>query len=383
MSRKLKYKDYSGVYYVDDGQVKYNSDGYLTPPRRFKQDYKLYFQVSKMIQGKRTYKKQTITYPHDMSLKSAFEDAQDKKKLLLTTIDNKKTYTPTDEAETPLNVLFDKYLLQKKTELKTRTYEFYRNFYDVHIKQPIGNKVLKDITKQDLELIAYKMRADGRAERTVLSIKQVLRPLFNKYLIDGVIQVNPALQLEIGKLDNEVEISLTSEDIKNLMKCIYDYPFEPCRGVFVFLTTGRRLNEVLTLRWEHISIKDEIYKIDKENAKNSKTNIYPLTAELIEALPTPKKRGYIFHAIKDTSKPLNRATVVRHWKQIVSDAGIEHLRIHDLRHIIGNTLVSNGSTLEEVAALLGHSSTAVTRRYSKAETFSKENTLNKFMELVK
>ena len=62
---------------------------------------------------------------------------------------------------------------------------------------------------------------------------------------------------------------------------------------------------------------------------------------------------------------------------------IEHLRIHDLRHIIGNTLVSNGATLEEVAALLGHSSTTVTRRYAKAETFSKENTLNKFMELVK
>ncbi|QCD52674.1 phage portal protein [Campylobacter sp. RM16192] len=39
--------------------------------------------------------------------------------------------------------------------------------------------------------------------------------------------------------------------------------------------------------------------------------------------------------------------------------------IHDLRHLIGGVLVSEGKTLEQIASILGHTSTNVTKRYSK------------------
>lgn len=377
----LKYKEFKGIYYVSDEQVK-SEDGYLVPPRRFKKDYKLYFQVSKMTKGKRIYKKQTITYPHDMKLKSAFDDARDKKKILLSSIDCLITFSNVGEESKSLSIVFDKFMNNKRNSLKPRSLEFYTSTYNKHIRNTIGNKKIKDINKHDIENIMHRMRENGYAERTVFGIKQTLQQVFNKCFVDGVISINPLLQIQNRKLDNEVEVNLSKEEIRNLMHLLHNYPIEPFRGVFVFLSTGRRLNEVLTLKWEHIDSESKEFRIDKANSKNSKTNIYPLNDLLINALPKEKKHGYIFTAIRDNKKHLSKATLTKHWKKVTSRAKLDNLRMHDLRHIIGNTLVSNGATLEEVGALLGHSSIAITRRYAKAETQSKATTLNKFMGLV-
>jgi len=144
----------------------------------------------------------------------------------------------------------------------------------------------------------------------------------------------------------------------------------------------KTLNEVLTLRWENINIAEGNFRISKENAKNSKTNIYPLSDKLIEALPEHKSSGVVFHAIKDKKKFMSKSTLVPHWKKLYQSVGIEHLRIHDLRHIIGNVMVSNGASLTEVAELLGHSNTTITKRYSKSETYSKKRSLDKFFDIV-
>jgi len=377
----LKIKDSKGIYYIADGQVK-SKDGYIIKPRRFKEDFKLWFKVTKMTDGKRIYKKKTIKYPHDTNFNSAVLDAEDKKRLLQSTISNKITYSTKSNADTCLNILFDKFMLIKEREIKANTLNYYKISYNKHIKPLLGDKKLKDITKYELNTLADTMRLNGYKERTVATIKQILRPLFNYHLQNGDITVNPALQLKINKLNNEIEIDLTIEQIKNLMKAIANYPIEPFRGIFIFLSTGRRLNEVLSLKWEHINIEDKSFRIAKENNKSSKTNIYPLDEKLINALPVPKKDGFVFQAIRDKSKGIAPSTLNKHWVKLIKNADIDYLRIHDLRHIIGNVMVSNGANLTEVAELLGHSNTTITKRYSKSETYSKKRSLDKFFEIV-
>ncbi len=45
-------------------------------------------------------------------------------------------------------------------------------------------------------------------------------------------------------------------------------------------------------------------------------------------------------------------------------AGIENLRLHDLRHSFASALVSSGASLPLIGSLLGHASPATTARYS-------------------
>jgi integrase-like protein len=56
--------------------------------------------------------------------------------------------------------------------------------------------------------------------------------------------------------------------------------------------------------------------------------------------------------------------IVRPWHQIRETAKLEHVRIHDLRHIFTTKALDAGGSLDDIAPLLGHKSTAMTRTYA-------------------
>ncbi len=376
----------SVIKYLDDGQVDTVADGTVKSPRRFTKPFKLHFIITKQIDGKRTYKKKTITYPTTTTLKAAVEDAEermrDAKKSIGTTKDRYKLDEETVliMEDKILEDAFDSYMLQK-TDIKPRTRDYYGQHFDKHIRKVIGHKRLKDVSVYDLRNIIATMKRDGLSERTQLSTKQVLRPMFLHYINKGVIQVNPATMLdEVKTPDNEVEITLTTEQKKRLMKAIREYPIEPFRGIFIFLSIGRRQNEVLSMLWENVDIREKVYTLPKTKTKAKKEQMFPLIPMLIDALPDTKTKGYVFHSMGDPAKKMNASTIRPHWDKLLETAKIPKLRKHDLRHLLGNTMVSKGATLEEIAALLGHSSTAVTKRYAKAEVESKADSINKYLD---
>lgn len=63
--------------------------------------------------------------------------------------------------------------------------------------------------------------------------------------------------------------------------------------------------------------------------------------------------------------PVHRATFARYWRQAVRDAGLDRVRVHDLRHTYVSLLVAGGASIKEVSTWAGHSSAAFTLdRYS-------------------
>ena len=70
---------------------------------------------------------------------------------------------------------------------------------------------------------------------------------------------------------------------------------------------------------------------------------------------------YLFPG-RTPGKPLNNP--IKGFHRILKAAGIENLRIHDLRHSFASLAVNNGATLYEVQHLLGHASPQTTQRYA-------------------
>ena len=52
------------------------------------------------------------------------------------------------------------------------------------------------------------------------------------------------------------------------------------------------------------------------------------------------------------------------WVTARRRAGLDDLRIHDLRHSFASFLINNGRSLYEVQRILGHSSARMTERYA-------------------
>lgn len=61
-------------------------------------------------------------------------------------------------------------------------------------------------------------------------------------------------------------------------------------------------------------------------------------------------------------KPLQE--LKRAWGHICRDAGLEGVRLHDLRHTYASHLVSSGLSLAIVGRLLGHTQAQTTHRYA-------------------
>jgi integrase len=52
------------------------------------------------------------------------------------------------------------------------------------------------------------------------------------------------------------------------------------------------------------------------------------------------------------------------WYAVRSVAGLDDVRIHDLRHTFASVLINKGVSIYEVQRLLGHSSVQMTQRYA-------------------
>ena len=52
------------------------------------------------------------------------------------------------------------------------------------------------------------------------------------------------------------------------------------------------------------------------------------------------------------------------WERALTEAGIEDFRFHDLRHSSASYLAMSGATLADIAAVLGHKTLAMVKRYA-------------------
>jgi integrase len=129
----------------------------------------------------------------------------------------------------------------------------------------------------------------------------------------------------------------------------------------VLLLTGARKNEVLGLQWSQLDLsRGRAYLPDSKTGQ--KVLVLPAPAvEVLSQVAREKDCGWVFPAARGKGHlvGLRRILVV-----IAADAGLERLRIHDLRHAFASAAVSDGASLYLVGKVLGHIQARTTERYA-------------------
>jgi len=281
-----------------------------------------------------------------------------------------------------LDDIFQTYLQSKENTLSKENIYSMTKTYNKWIYKPLGKLNINIITTIDIQNIVNKMLKQGLAPRTSQTIKQILRPVFN-YAIDLEICIkNPALKVNIPKFDNTKNFNLEDEQRLKLLDEILKYEYPQYKGIMLFLYLGRRLNEVLTLKWDKIKLNQDLdtYIIDAKYSKNRKIQIFPLSPILKDYLIEfgMLKNGFIFKGIK--TEYIVRSTFISHWKKVVLRANIDKMGIHDTRHLLGNTLINRGISEDIIGKVLGHQSFSITSRYATVNINSVNEALNIYLE---
>ncbi len=128
----------------------------------------------------------------------------------------------------------------------------------------------------------------------------------------------------------------------------------------LLLLTGCRKGEIVRLR------RDEV-RGDRLELEDSKTG--PRTVllngparEIVERRMAQGTGPWLFPSVTDPSRPQCRGLPL--WYRARREAGIEDVRLHDLRHTVASQAALNGVPLPVVARLLGHSNVSMTMRYA-------------------
>jgi integrase len=123
--------------------------------------------------------------------------------------------------------------------------------------------------------------------------------------------------------------------------------------------TGCRLREILNFRWKHVDM--EIGLLFLPDSKSGRKTVI-LSAPALAILNGLERTGPYVVPGDDPAKP--RPDLKRPWDAITKRAGLDGVRLHDLRHTYVSFGAGGGLALPIIGRLLGHTQTATTARYA-------------------
>jgi integrase len=158
---------------------------------------------------------------------------------------------------------------------------------------------------------------------------------------------------ELGKLGKTLAALDHSETVS---------PFA-LAAVRLLLFTGARASEVLGLTWTLVDLKAGSVRLPQSKTGPKTLFLNPPARAILAKLPRLKGNPFVVVGGRE-GRPLTLSGLEQVWQVVRAKAGLEDVRLHDLRHSFASAAVAGGASLPMVGALLGHTTAETTKRYA-------------------
>jgi len=157
---------------------------------------------------------------------------------------------------------------------------------------------------------------------------------------------------------------LDDDERRRLLDACRKSEYKPLYLIVLFaMTTGMRRGELLGLRWQDVDNERRVAIL--HNTKNGDRRSVPIVPEVEEVL---REHGKVRRLDSDMIFMSGGTAEVwqfdKAWYQAIKDAKVKDFRFHDLRHTTASYLAMSGATTAEIAAVLGHRTLQMVKRYA-------------------
>ncbi len=301
----------------------------------------------------------------------------------------------TAKARPALKAVIDDFMrLHVEPKLKPNTATAYRTIFKLYVLPKWGNRRAEDISRADLAKLHAGL---ARSKATGNRVLNYLSAAYSWAGASGYVSAgyNPATGIE-RYTEKTRERFLNLDELHRLGAAIREaetigIPWEVDEGrpnakhtpkadkrqtpissgaaaaLRLLLFTGARLREILHLKWAHVDF--ERAALFLPDSKTGKKTIYLNGPALAVLQALPHAGSYVFPSepkrkVADKTAEQPRHDLKRPWEGVRRLAGLEGVRLHDLRHTHASFGVGGGLGLPIIAKLLGHSQIRTTERYS-------------------
>jgi integrase len=250
------------------------------------------------------------------------------------------------------------------TKRKATTAANYRDQLDRLILPKLGHCRVVDVSRSDIARLHHSLKDTPYQGNRVLALLSVLFSWAerNGYRPDGT---NPCRHVEKYP-ERSRERFLSTDELARLGNALREAerdgePPSAVAALRLLALTGARKNEILTLKWNNVDFENNCLRLPetKTGAK-----VIPLGAPAVQLLSSlPCLEGNP-HVIPGERTGHHFVGLQKVWARIRARAGLDDLRIHDLRHAFASVGAAAGDSLLVIGALLGHHDQATTQRYA-------------------
>jgi integrase len=238
----------------------------------------------------------------------------------------------------------------------------------------LGKRKVAAITESDINQLHAAITAEGtpvRANRTI----EFVRHLFTLAVRRKMRADNPAAGFERNH-EEEVERYVAPYELGPLGAALAgDRNQTHANAIRLDLLTGARSDsEVFSATWTQFDLTAGIWTKPSSHTKQKKKHRVPLSPVALQLLLDMKEKAeaqakkqkrppspYVFPAERREG---HIVSVKSTWRRVCKAAGLENVRVHDLRHSYASFAANAGVELQVVGKLLGHTQLKTTMRYA-------------------
>lgn len=305
-----------------------------------------------------------------------------------------------DRAAPDIARLCDRYLDEGLFTAKPSSIASARNNIENHIKPLIGSRRAASLERGDIEA----MMRDIAAGRTARQVKQGPRRLArvrggkgaaNSALVTlsaaigfGVLhQVradNPALGIrkfpgkKMERFLSPAELARLGQVLAAATALGVESPFA-LAAIRLLILTGCRKGEILTLRRGQVDRYHRCLRLPDSKTGAKIVHLGAAAMRVIASIPEIAGNPFLLPGKADGTHVTDLQSV---WERIRAAAGLDDVRLHDLRHSFASVGAATGDSMLIIGALLGHSSPKTTARYTHLSDHPLKSAADRISEAI-
>jgi integrase len=233
-----------------------------------------------------------------------------------------------------------------------------------HLLPAWGARKVDSMTRADVAALHTKIgeRAPYEANRTVALVGKMFE-LARRWAFLPETAANPARGIDKFK-EKKRDRWVTPEELPKLAAAIAREPNLYIRAaLWLYLLTGVRKTELLHARWSDVDLVRGALRLPETKA--GRIHYVPLSAPavgILQALPRQEGTPYVLPGQRAGQHLVN---VDDSWQRARKEAGVEDVRLHDLRRTVGSWLALAGNSLPLIGRVLNHSDPKTTAVYAR------------------
>ncbi len=236
-----------------------------------------------------------------------------------------------------------------------------------------GNLSLQDVDRGTLHDFVCTLQDVGIGARSQARVISGIKSFFRYLKLDGYIDEDPALQLEMPQTGRHLPEVLTVEEIDAMLSSIDLSTAEGQRNraiLEVLYSCGLRVSELVGLRLSQLYLQDEYICVE---GKGNKQRLVPISQQAVREIERymsdratldikAGEEDYLF--LNRRGRHLSRVMVFYIVRDACERCGIKKsVSPHTLRHSFATHLLENGANLRAIQQMLGHESITTTEIY--------------------